>query len=201
MGVPAGTTELMRTGPTALRVTVSLPPGWQKVGGAVYESGRGAPGSGLSIGAWRLRHVFVYPCRWASQEFADAQLMRTAEGQAEALSSWWGQDPSLLPYWNSSIAPIARTPRPASFEGYPGWYVEVLIPSGFDLSQCDGGQLILWGGTNGDTRMSVPGELDRLWVVDVNGDPIVIDAASSSVASAADTAAIERVVDSIAIGP
>ena len=61
----------------------------------------------------------------------------------------------------------------------PAWYVEVLVPSVFDFSQCDGGQLVLWQAVGGDVRYALgPGELDRLWVVEVDGTPIVVDAAS-----------------------
>src|SRR4029077_12883893 len=115
-------------------------------------------------------------------------LMRTAEGQAEALSAWWGQDPGALPYWNSKIAPLATKPRPVKIQGYPAWSLQVLIPSGLDLTQCDAGQLILWETATRDVRSSVPGEFHRLWVVDVDGESIVIDAASSLVTSSRDAA-------------
>jgi hypothetical protein len=197
----SGTIQLALAGSTGPHVTVSLPVGWQRAGDAGYEKPPGAAGPGLSIGVWQLHHVYVYPCRWASEAYADPQLMQSAQGQAEALSSWWGQDPTLLPYWNSSIAPIARPPRSTTFQAHPAWYVEVLIPSGFDLSQCDGDQMLLWVGASGNVRTGVPGELHRLWAVNVDGDAVVIDAASPSVVSAADTAALERVVDSIVIGP
>ena len=199
--VEAGVSDLIPDGSTHLRLEVTLPDGWQKAGAGVYVRSADGDPVGLSISAWTLQRVYVYPCRWASQAFADPQLMRTAEGQAVALSSWWGQDPNLLPYWNSKIAPIARAPRATTFLGYPAWYVEVLIPTGLDPAQCDGGELILWNAAGGGVKSSGPGELDRLWVVDVNGDATVIDAAALSVISAADAKELQAVIDSITIAP
>lgn len=199
-GIPAGTAELARAGPTGLHVTVTLPAGWQEAGDATYLKPDGAGGAELSIGAWRLQHVYTYPCRWATHAYADPPLMQTAQGQAEALSSWWGQDPSLLPYWNASIAPIARKPVPGTLLGYPAWYVEVLLPQGFDLGACDGGQVVLWDDASGAVRSSVPGDLHRIWVVDVDGDSVVIDATSGSSASAAERAELQAAIDSIQIG-
>lgn len=89
LAVPAaaGTTQLIPAGPTPVRLTISLPGGWEKASDAMYVKSNGVGSSGLSIGAWSLRHVNTVPCRWSSQEFADPRLMRTAEGQAQALSS------------------------------------------------------------------------------------------------------------------
>ena len=70
---------------------------------------------------------------------------------------------------NATIAPIATKPRATTLGGHPAWYVEVLVPSVFDFGQCDGGQLVLWQTADGDVRYALgPGELDRLWVVDID---------------------------------
>jgi hypothetical protein len=204
LAVPAeaGVTRLIPAGPTPVRLTISLPEGWKKASDAMYVKFGGVAPAGLSIGAWHLQDVNTVPCRWSSHEFADPPLMRTAQGQAEALSDWWGQDPGMLPYWNSPIAPIARKPQPTRIQGYAAWYVEVLIPSRLDLTECDAGQLVLWDTANGDARVSLgPGEIHRLWVVDVDSGPIVIDATSFHATSPADATELQAVIDSIAIEP
>jgi hypothetical protein len=203
LAVPAeaGTTQLIPAGRTPVRLTISLPDGWQKASDAMYVKSIGMAPAGVSISVWHLLHVNFFPCRWATQVFADPPLMRTAEGQAEALSSWWGQDPFMLPYWNSKIAPIANKPRPATIQGYAAWYLEVLIPSVLDLTECDGGQLILWDTATGDARYSLPGEIHRLWVVDVDGELMVIDAASFLATTSADVTELQAVIDSVVIEP
>ena len=196
----AGVTELTSAGPIPIGVSVVLPAGWEQASHAMYV--RPAPKVDLSIGAWRLRQVNVFPCRWSAGIVADPSLLETAEGQAQALSSWWGQDPGMPPLSNSRIAPLASKPLPATIGGYSAWYVVVLIPTELDFTGCDGGQLILWDSSNRDVRYSLgPSEVNRLWVVDVDRGPIVIDAGVSLAASAADKAELQAVIDSIAFEP
>ena len=168
----------------------------------MYVSPTSTASVGLSISAWTVQHVNLFPCRWTTPAFSDELFDRTAEGQAQALAAWWGQDPNAPFSSNATIAPIATKPRATTLGGYPAWYVEVLVPSVFDFSQCDGGQLVLWQTAGGDVRYALgPGELDRLWVVEIDGTPIVVDASLPVMASSADEAALQRVVDSIAIKP
>ena len=204
LAVPAeaGSTQLVPAGATPVRLTISLPDGWQKAGDAMYVKSDGVALTGMSIGAWQLLHVNIFPCRWAAQASADGPLMRSAEGQAEALSAWWGQDPGMGPNGNSRIAPIATKPRATAVQGYLAWYLEVLIPSYLDHTECDGEQVILWDTTTGDVRHSLgPRELNRLWVVDMDGEIIVIDAASFLPTSPADAAELQAVIDSVVIEP
>ena len=197
----AGTTRLVPAGTMAVGAEVTLPDGWARASPAMYVT-HGRVQVGLSIGAWIVTHVNLFPCRWTTPAFSDELFERTAEGQAQALSAWWGQDPNAPVSSNATIAPIATRPRATHIAGYPAWYVEALVPSVFDLGQCDGGQLVLWQTANGEVRYALgPGELDRLWVVDIDGTPIVIDAGLPVMASSADEAALQRVVDSIAIKP
>lgn len=108
----------------------------------------------------------------------------------------------MPPPSNSRISPLASKPQLATIQGYPAWYLEVLIPSTLDLTECDGGQLILWDTANGEVRYSLgPGEHHRLWVVDVDGEVIVIDAALPLASSSADTTELNAVIESVAIEP
>ena len=201
VAVDPGPIQLVPAGLTQARLTMTVPEGWRKSGDAMYSKPNAESPVDLSIGAWSLLHVETFPCRWSSDVYADASLMRTAEGQAEALSAWWGQDPGQLPYWNSEIAPLATKPQPTTFHDFPAWSLQVLIPRGFDLAKCDAGQLILWETSTGDVRFSLPGELHRLWLVDAHGELITIDAAASSGTTSADEAEIQSIVDSLVIEP
>jgi hypothetical protein len=198
--VPDGVAQIIPAGPTQIRLTVSLPRGWRE-NPAMYYKPSDTAEVGLSIGAWRIQHVNTFPCRWATPIFSDPLYPATAEGLADALSSWWGQDPNSAFYSNSLMAPIASKPRLATIAGRPAWYVEVLIPSDFDLSQCDGGQLVLWETADGVVRSALrPTEHNRLWVVDVHGEQIVIDASSPLTPTPADAAELQAIVDSIRFG-
>jgi hypothetical protein len=128
--------------------------------------------------------------------------MRTAEGQAQALASWWGQDPGMPPDSNSGIAPIATRPRSGTLAGFPAWSLEILIPTDFDMSDCDGRHLVLWGSADGRLRMAIdPGELIRVWVVDVDGEPVVIEGSTFLAGSPGNVNELDHVLDSIVVEP
>jgi hypothetical protein len=202
VSVHAGTTHLI-PGPTPVRVTVNLPMGWEAAGPSMYLKRASAGPVGLSIGAYSIQHVNTFPCRWASLTYTDTAYPHTAAGLAVALSAFWGQDPNQVPFFsNSTIAPISSRPRPTAIGGHPAWYVEVLIPSVLDFSQCDADQLVLWESADGSVRNALgPGEIDRLWVVDLDGAPVEIDAAMPLLASPSDRAELQAIVDSVRIEP
>jgi len=202
--VPArvGANWLVPAGQTSVWLQVQFPERWQWASNGMLFKVTDSSGPGMAFGAWSLMHVNVFPCRWSANVFADDDLMLTAQGQAQALSSWWGQDPGMPPNSNSGIAPLATTPRPTTIAGFPAWYTETLIPTSLDLADCDGGQLILWHTSEGDVRSSLgPGELIRLWVVDVDGEVIVVDASTYPAGSPEDGAELEAIVGSIFIEP
>jgi hypothetical protein len=199
--VAAGVAQIIPAGPTPVRLTIALPDGWGRAGPAMYLKPSDTDPVGLSIGAWRIQHVNTFPCRWATPIFSDPLYPATAEGLADALSSWWGQDPNSAFYSNSPITPIASKPQPATIAGLPAWYVEVLIPSDFDLRECDGGQLVLWETADGSVRSALgPTEHNRLWVVDIDGERIVIDASSPLTETPSDAAELQAIVDSVRFG-
>jgi hypothetical protein len=202
ISVHAGTTHLI-PGPTPVGVTVNLPLGWEAAGPSMYFKRASAGLVGLSIGAYSIQHVNTFPCRWASRAYTDTAYPHTAAGLALALSGFWGQDPNQVPFFsNSTIAPISSRPRPMAIGGHSASYVEVLIPSVLDFSQCDADQLVLWESADGSVRYGLgPGEIDRLWVVDMDSAPVVIDAAMPLLASPSDRAELQAIVDSVRIEP
>jgi hypothetical protein len=202
-GVPAraGTTSLISAGGIPITMSIDLPAGWEKASDAMYLRPDVTPVP-LSIGAWRLLHVNTFPCRWSAGVYADASSLDTAEGEALALSSWWGQDPGDPPLSNAGIAPLASKPLQTTLAGHAAWSVDVLVPTAIDLTQCDGGQLVLWDSSTAGARYALgPSEVNRLWVVDLTTGPIVIDAGLSLAASGSQKAELQAIVDSIVIAP
>ena len=68
-----------------------------------------------------------------------------------------------------------------------------------DLGDCHPGGPILWTSSGQPTRSGLPGERDSLWVLDVDGKRLVVDAMSFAGTSAEDLAAQQRLIDSIQI--
>lgn len=196
--IEAGPVTIRPAGSTNISLPITVPAGWERVDDAmVVKAGGGSP-AGVSFGAWVVQDVFVYPCRWSSRAFVDRSLLRTVEGQAHALSSWWGQDPGAPPPSNVSIAPVATRPQPTTIRGLDAYEVGILVLSGFDFTACDADQLVFWETADGTPRLGLgPGELHRLWVVDVDGAIVVVDAAAFPGTSAADRAELQAIIDSL----
>jgi hypothetical protein len=196
--IVAGPVSIRPAGSTDISLPITLPPGWERVNDAMVVKSLGVSPAGMSFSAWVVQDVFVYPCRWSSREFVDRSLLQTAEGQALALSSWWGQDPGAPPPSNVTIAPVATRPQTTTIRGLDAYTVGILVLSGFDFTACDADQLVFWETADGAVRLGLgPGELHRLWVVDVEGTIVVVDAATFPGTSPADRAELQAIVDSI----
>ncbi len=97
-----------------------------------------------------------------------------------------------------SIAPVATRPEPTTIRGLDAFEVGILVLSGFDFAACDANQLVFWETADGAARLGLgPGELHRLWVVDVDGTIVVVDAATFTGTSAADRAELQAITDSV----
>ncbi len=67
--------------------------------------------------------------------------------------------------------------RPVSIDGYSGQLVRFRVPSGLDVAECwDGESLKPFGLGSGSYTSVFPGWTYRVWVLDVEDDPLVIRA-------------------------
>ena len=81
-----------------------------------------------------------------------------------------------------------------------GGFAAERIDVRFDAATCDNDFAHLWpdAGPNPDGGLPLnPGQTMTIYVIDINGEPMVVAAASSSEASADDLAELEAVVDSV----
>src|SRR5207247_10420011 len=87
----AGTTRLVPAGSSPVSLTVALPDGWARASPAMYLTQQSTAPVGMSISAWTIQHVNLFPCRWTTPAFSDTLFDRSAEGQAQDLAPWWRQ--------------------------------------------------------------------------------------------------------------
>lgn len=73
----------------------------------------------------------------------------------------------------------ATTPVPVSLDGHDGVYLELTAPAGVDLSRCRGKELVSWQ-TGEETGGAAPGYVNRYWVLDVDGQRVVLLASTST---------------------
>ena len=85
--------------------------------------------------------------------------------------------------------------RPVSIDGYSGQLVRFRVPSGPDIDQC-GASLTPFGVGNSFTSV-FSGWAYRVWVLDVEGDPLVILAAHGPGTTPAERAALTDMVEGL----
>ena len=84
-------------------------------------------------------------------------------------------------------------PVPVSIGNYDGYYVEVSIPDDIDIAECHGGQFDSWPGR---AQTGGAGQVDMLWILDVEGQRITFDASYAASASPAEVQELEDMVSS-----
>jgi hypothetical protein len=78
---------------------------------------------------------------------------------------------------------LTRTTRavPIRLDGHAGLYLELHVPSDIKLSDCAPGQYNVWVSAPGGGRyLQEPGQVDRLWILDVDGNVVVFHATAVS---------------------
>ena len=173
--------------PPELELTV--PSGWSvlPVGSLVRE------GEGVTISFWNVAHVFADPCRWhESRQLVGpgirdlAQALQRVPGRnasepAEVeVDGRWG----LFLQW--SVPADQESDRPGSFVGC-------------DNTRTGDTLYVSWTTwPNGRQRYHrFPGEVDRMWILDVDGRRLLVDAQQEPGSPPASIAEIDAIVDSI----
>jgi hypothetical protein len=174
--------------------TVVVPKGWFESGGQFIITGAKDPVLGFSV--WEVDQVYRDPCHWLGQGFDPG--------------------PSVANLVTALVAQKTRNataPTDVTLAGYAGEYLEWSVPTDihssafgqFDACDNDGAgnhNFNSWLGVGGGYRYEeVPGQVDQLWVLDVNGQRLVVDATYSPGTSQSQRAALEHVVDSLQFVP
>jgi hypothetical protein len=168
--------------PFLSRVTFSLPPGWfANMGGpyAVFlDPSMGAVSADEGLVEFVIfDDVFADPCH-PDQGLLDPPPGPSVDDLANALASL----PGL----------VATTPTAVTVAGYNGKQLTLTAPTG----TCS-----VWRLPLGATNRTIAGERDRIWILDINGQRLVIDAPEVPTEGAADKATVQAILDSIRIAP
>jgi hypothetical protein len=162
------------------RITMDVPGGWDGSDGHVISKG---PGQGIST--WMVRNVYADPCA-STGTLLDPPAGSSVDGLVAALAAQKGRH--------------ASTPTDVTLDGFTGTYMELTTPAGIDVADCDGGEFRSWVDWGGE-RNTEPGQRDMLWILDVDGVPLVIDAALGAETSGRDRAERIQIVESTQIEP
>jgi hypothetical protein len=135
------------------------------------------------VSFWDVDRVYPTPCRWKGKTMVDHG--RSVAGLAAALAR--------QPLRN------ATTPRDVILGGARGKYLQWSVPAQIEFSRCGEGYFESWTakGWSGDRYQQGPGQVDRIWILNVSGVRLVIDAAYMPWATSADREELGRIVHSI----
>jgi hypothetical protein len=169
------------------RITIQVPAGYTGFEGwAALMSGT----SQTAVSTMAIGGIYADPCH-SKGSLLDGPAISSVGEVVAALASQKGFRVS--------------TPTDVTLDGYSGTYVERRVPARTDLTECDGNLFRVYHdvdrGPTGGLRYLVPGELQQLWVLDVDGVPLVIDASLNPGMSAEIRAELRRMVDSVRIEP
>lgn len=154
----------------APRITVTIPAsGWTSIpdfGGLANGPDEDPPQSAMLLWAWSAGTTFqVYgdPCHWASAGRTSAS---TVDELAAALAAQPSRD--------------ASDPVDVTVGGYAGKHVTLHVPEDWDASSndCDQGNFASYGVNGGEPARyhQGPGQIDELWILDVDGEFAIVDA-------------------------
>ncbi len=166
-------------------VTTPRPDGWTLEANFANKDGTDPDGMGYS--AWTTDAVYRDPCRWHGGVI-ELSSDPTVDEIVAALVVQTGRDPS--------------TPKDVVLGGRPATRLELVTPAGLDISTCDSGQYKAWTDTSdpsGGNWNHQSGQLDVIYVVDVEGGPVVIDAWYNPSTSPADLSELESLLAAMTI--
>src|SRR5215469_92229 len=168
--------------PHLLRIEITVPDGWFNYDGWAMSKGHlwRAP---VFVMFWDVARVYPTPCRWKGKPLVDPGTGVT--GLAAALAK----------------QPLrhATTPTAAALGDHRALYLALSVPTSAQFDKCDKGNFESWTaiGWASDRSEQEPGQVDRIRILEVGGQRLVVDASYLPGATASDRAELQRVVSSI----
>ena len=169
--------------------TVEAPMGWSAPDGHFVSK----PGPLLGLSVWDVGEVPRHPCHW--------QATLTDPGPTVD---------DLVAALTTQRLRHATEPTDVTLDGYHGRHLEWSVPSDMvvtgdaDFAGCDvwpsngHRDFVSWIGNGyGERYQQVAGQVDMLWVLDVDGQRLLVDATYSPDTSEADRAELMSIVESL----
>ena len=182
------------------RIIITLPAGWAVTDGLLHKH-LGKPDE-MTLSIWTVGSVYDDPCRWENSSLSELDLA----GHEHAADGAVVLEPTNHRGLLNQAGRNASEPIAVEFGGpqfrQQTLRVELSMPSELDIATCDQGQYRSW--TEWDVAGSAhshhaPGQIDVIYMVDLDRRPLVIDASHMPATSPADQAELEQVLASVQI--
>lgn len=185
--VPAGTYYIDPAVTGVSRLTLTAPAGWSAAD--LIAKAAGTP-TEVFFTIWVVSDVFQDACKWDQTKIVSLVGM-TPEQVVTTLAAQKSR--------------TASSPTSTTIGGYPAQQITLTVAPSLDTSTCTGGNLRYWPGAGPDFSSglccNLAGNIDTIYVVDVNGKRIVIVARHYPGSPSADVAELQSIVNSIQIEP
>lgn len=192
----------------------TLPAGWATSNGLIYKH-LNQPGE-VAFSFWTVDQVYADPCHWQTSALSPLDIRNTSYDPATGA---YVVTPHAGGLANQSLrGPLPRALAPVTFKfvdasgaSWPtdAFRIDLSVPTGLDISTCDMGQFRSWTAAHvadnpgypfgGANSHNAPGQLDSVYMLDVDRWPLVIDASNMPGTSAADLAELQAIVASMII--
>jgi hypothetical protein len=200
----AGTYELDLGEERLPNIKITVPDGYTNVDGWVVRNGEVHTPHWVAVMFWDVDKVYAHPCHWRDGLI---QPGPTVADLATALADQPLRD--------------ATEPVDIVVNGFEGVQLELSVPADMptrryehgddvytDFLGCDRDEVVgdrafkSWTGVSGswggsERYQQGPGQVDRLWILDVNGERLVIDATYMPGADAKDREELWQVMESV----
>jgi hypothetical protein len=184
-GLPVGSSHVLVSG-GGIQGTVTIPaPGWTGEGGILVKDDNIDAPDGAGMIVFTGEDLFVYgdPCEWSST--TPATPATTVDALVEALGAQASRD--------------ASAPVDVTVDGHAGKSITLNVPDDAVFSECDEGYFGSWGVATETTPARYhqgPGQIDEVWILDVDGVLTVIDTAYYAGTPAEHVAEMRAIVES-----
>ncbi len=177
-------------------IDMTLPAGWVVDGRRIVKNA--GQDDELALSSWVVGDVFFDPCHWATSPVSPLDMVGHEHGPSDTVTI-------REPLTAGLAGQLGRAPSAmsqASIGGRPAVKIELTIPSGMAITACDGGQYVSWSDRGSDhafNHFAQPGQIDDVYMVDVDRAPLTIDVSHMPGASASDLVELQAIVDSMVV--
>jgi hypothetical protein len=136
---------------------VDIPDGYTHWGPFINARQPEEPEDPLAISLWVVTGVFKDACKATAQIPAGGSVRTLADA-----------------FLRQEVTSVTK-PRPVTLAGHHGLYLEITAPTKLDYFRCNDAELNFWESTPAGERWTrMPGMRDRLWILDVDGQPMML---------------------------
>jgi hypothetical protein len=162
---------------------LELPAGLNGGSEYIWTVGGAPENDGWTLGYWTVGGVYLDPC--TRKGTFDTRKLKFPDIWVEALAA----------QRRTETSPAVSV----TLGGYDGIYVELSSPTGLDFSTCRDDRLTIFETTakGGHHWIAEPGVVERYWVLDVDGERVVLTGAVSPKSTDSQIEQLEQIVESV----